>query len=178
MPVHNLRALGAISFKIIALVIFSFMLLHGIFVTTVSAHRMVIIKGGEGRLQVLYDGGIPAGRAMVTLYDRQGNVIVAEGPVDPDGFFYFDPTLDVGRATASDGLGHLAHFDFMMEKKQPEIAPETAPGTALAEGEQLQPQAPPVEAEQPQVPLTLRVLLGLLFFGIIGIIFQRRKSKC
>jgi len=196
LPVYNFRAVGAISFKIIALAIFSFILFHGIFMPAVSAHRMFIIKGGEGRLQVLYERGVPAGRAVVTLYDRLDNVIV-EGPVDPDGFFYFDHSLDVGRAIASDGLGHLAHFDFKMEKKQP--------GTALAEGEQPRPEAPPVEAEgkqpqilpvtgeqtqpqaapveaeqqsQLQVPLTLRVLLGLLFLGIIGITFQRRKNKC
>jgi hypothetical protein len=199
LPVFKCSNAGAISFKIIALVIFSFMLLHGIFMPAVSAHRMVIIEGGEGRLQILYDGGIPAGRAVVTLYDRQGSIIT-EGPVDTDGFFYFDPTLDVGRATANDGLGHLAHLDFQMEKKQPGTAPGTAPGTVLAEGDQLQPQAPPAAAEgkqpqilpvtgelpQPQappaaaeqqraVPLALRVLLGLLFLGIIGIIFHHRR---
>lgn len=170
--------------KLLAAVLFSFIFIFGILLPAVSAHRVYIIKVEEGRLQVLYEGGIPAGRAVVTLFDRQGNK-VDEGSVDPDGFFYFDPSLDVGHAAANDGLGHLARFEFKAEEQQPRL------GEPPAETDLPQPQIPPdvTEAPQPpvqpveiaesrlQVPLVWRVLLGLLFLAIIGIIFHRRKSK-
>lgn len=114
-------------------------------VQTVFAHRMYMLEGeNAGSLQVLYEGDIPARRAVVKLYDQTDQVII-EGNVDRDGFFYFTPSAEIQRATADDGLGHLAHLDYRTARPR-------------------------------QLPLALRVVLGLVILGAIGI-FSKKLSR-
>jgi hypothetical protein len=75
------------------------------------AHRMDLEVVEEGLLQVKYDGGIPARRAEVTVYDAGGKILAA-GAVDTEGFFYFDRELPAYGAEAQDGLGHKAVLTF------------------------------------------------------------------
>jgi hypothetical protein len=79
----------------------------------VSAHRIIIenSKGTDNFLSVTYEGGLPAVRAEVKLYN-QNDEVVAEGPVDDEGVFYYQPSLSLKYAEASDGLGHMARYDF------------------------------------------------------------------
>jgi hypothetical protein len=85
--------------------------------STCFAHSMDLIVVKEGTLQVNYDGGIPARRAVVTVYDA-GGTILAEGAVDPEGLFYFDPELPAFSAEAQDGLGHKAVLTFGRESRR------------------------------------------------------------
>lgn len=76
-----------------------------------SAHRMLIDKEKDGVLKVYYQGNIAAGRSTITLLDSEGNSL-AEGPVDAEGKYYYDPKLRPAFAKADDGLGHGTTYDF------------------------------------------------------------------
>ncbi|MEW5921539.1 MAG: hypothetical protein AB1796_11465 [Bacillota bacterium] len=107
----KLKGMEWLPSKILFALITSILLIN-LAVPTVYAHRLLILSGEKaGSLQVLYEGGVPARRAVVTIYNELDNVL-AEGPVDENGYFFFDPSLKVARVTANDGLGHLAGIDF------------------------------------------------------------------
>ena len=72
---------------------------------------MVITEHAPGELRVHYDGGTPAQRAWVVLYDSGRNVLVAGG-ADHLGVFRFDAKLQPAAAVADDGLGHRAELVF------------------------------------------------------------------
>lgn len=106
-PYPPWRKNGLVFTRIIILLLFFFVLEP----PPVLAHRMLIIQEEEGKLQVVYEGGTPARRATVTLYDSSGSVL-KEGPVDKNGAFYYRLSLSPARAEADDGLGHWADYDF------------------------------------------------------------------
>lgn len=81
------------------------------------AHAMDLEIMGEGILKVSYDGGIPARRAEVVIYDEEGNAL-CNGPVDGDGYFYYDEELPAYGAEAEDGLGHKAVLLFSGETRR------------------------------------------------------------
>jgi hypothetical protein len=97
------------------------LLLQGAFTADLaSAHRMLIDEEKSGVLKVYYQGNIAAVRATVTLLDSQGNTL-AEGSVDTEGKFYYDPKLKPALAEADDGLGHGTTYDF--SQGRPDEAP-------------------------------------------------------
>jgi hypothetical protein len=78
------------------------------------AHRLlVLVVEGQGIIQVVYEGGIPARRALVTVHYLDGGL--SEGYVDGDGYFPVTDLRSVARIEADDGLGHRVSQDFSRE---------------------------------------------------------------
>jgi len=75
-----------------------------LFVTPVSAHRMLIEEISEGVVKVGYEDGRFSRRTVVVVYDQQGEEI-ARGALDGEGLFYYNPA-DAVLIEADDGLGH------------------------------------------------------------------------
>ena len=79
-----------------------------LFVTPVSAHRMLIEEISEGVVKVGYEDGRFSRRTVVVVYDKQGEEI-ARGELDGEGLFYYAPE-DAVLIEADDGLGHRAEL--------------------------------------------------------------------
>lgn len=79
-----------------------------LFVTPVSAHRMLIEEISEGVVKVGYEDGRFSRRTVVVVYDQQGEEI-ASGALDGEGLFYYVPE-DAVLIEADDGLGHRAEL--------------------------------------------------------------------
>lgn len=73
------------------------------------AHGMDLILEEPGVLRVQYDGGGFSPRTEITIYDETGEEI-AKGLVDEEGKFHFDKNLNLYRAVANDGMGHIAEY--------------------------------------------------------------------
>lgn len=91
----RLRKITATLFVLIIIILF---------VTPVSAHRMLIEEISEGVVKVGYEDGRFSRRTVVIVYDQQGEEI-ARGALDGEGLFYYDPA-DAVLIEADDGLGH------------------------------------------------------------------------
>lgn len=79
-----------------------------LFVTPVSAHRMLIEEISEGVVKVGYEDGRFSRRTVVVVYDQQGEEIT-RGDLDAEGLFYYAPA-DAVMIEADDGLGHRAEL--------------------------------------------------------------------
>ena len=82
--------------------------------TPALAHRMLIevIDEGvidEGAIKVRYDDGTMAGKASVTFYNEDGQVL-EEGITNEGGIYYYDLNMKPNRIVADDGMGHRARW--------------------------------------------------------------------
>lgn len=72
--------------------------------TGAYAHKMIINPIEEGKIRVEYDGGNPATRSKISVYNSEDE-LVDEGDVDEDGVFQYDQK-ETAYLVADDGMGH------------------------------------------------------------------------
>ncbi len=77
--------------------------------TPALAHRMLVEVIDEGAIKVRYDDGTMAGRARVTFYDEDGQIL-EEGITNEGGIYYYDLNVNPNRVVADDGMGHRARW--------------------------------------------------------------------
>ncbi len=82
------------------------------------AHKMIIEPVGEGQVKVMYDGGNPATRASIKVYNENDEVI-EEGPVNEEGIFEFDASK-ASYLESDDGMGHKDIWEVGDEVKAPD----------------------------------------------------------
>ena len=81
----------------------------------VYAHGCHLILEAPGVLRAEYDGGGFSPRMVVSLYDADGKEL-ASGPVDDEGKYHFDASLNLASAIVEDGMGHRAVYERGVEK--------------------------------------------------------------
>lgn len=84
--------------------------------TIAFAHGLFLTLEEPGVLKAEYDGGGFSPRMEVVLFDSEGNEI-ERGPVNDEGKYEFDTSLDVARAEVDDGMGHKAEYKEGVESK-------------------------------------------------------------
>lgn len=77
--------------------------------TVVLAHGLTLTLVEPGVLKAEYEGGGFSPRMTFTLYDADGEVVL-EGPIDDNGEFHFDKSLEFEKAVVDDGMGHKASY--------------------------------------------------------------------
>lgn len=77
--------------------------------TTALAHGLNIYLVEPGVLKAEYEGGGFSPRMVFTLYNEKGEVVL-EGPIDDNGEFHFDKSIEFTKAEVDDGMGHLATY--------------------------------------------------------------------
>ncbi len=82
------------------------------------SHAMFLELVEPGLFQVEYDGGGFTPGTKIILYSDAGFNVIQEGVVDNNGFYRFDPSLEVLSAEASDGMGHVAYWDANSEEEE------------------------------------------------------------
>ncbi|MGI6679864.1 MAG: hypothetical protein ACOX2Q_12715 [Dehalobacterium sp.] len=97
-------------------VIFGIICLFLLIPSMADAHGMFLRLEESGVLRAEYDGGGFSSRTEVTIYDAEGNEL-GKGPVDEEGKYHFDQSLDVHSAVADDGMGHRAEYKKGVEEK-------------------------------------------------------------